>query len=62
MFDLHIAHLRRNIADVAGHEHRIRPITEHAVALPAERLSKRVEATEQSREQGAGSPLGADGA
>jgi len=48
MLDLHIDRLQLNIADGAGHEHRVRPITEHAVALLAERLAERVEAAGQS--------------
>jgi len=44
MLDLHIDRLQLNIANAAGHEHRVRPITEHAVALLAERLAERVEA------------------
>jgi len=39
MLDLHIDRLQLNIKDAAGHEHRVRPITEHAVALLAERLA-----------------------
>lgn len=38
MFDLKIERLRLNIANAAGHEHRIEPIALRAVALLAERL------------------------
>jgi hypothetical protein len=48
MLDLKIDRLQLNIANAAGHEHRVRPITEHAVALLAERLAERVDAAGQS--------------
>lgn len=40
MFDLKIERLRLNIANAAGHEHRIQPIALRAVALLAERLDE----------------------
>jgi len=43
MLNLHIDRLQLNIADAAGHEHRVRPVTEHAVALLAERLAERLD-------------------
>jgi len=47
MLDLHIDRLQLNITDAPGHEHRVRPITEHAVALLADRLAERLEAAGQ---------------
>ncbi len=39
MLDLKIDQLRLNIDNAAGHEHRIRPITERAMSILAERWS-----------------------
>jgi hypothetical protein len=41
MLDLNINRLNLNIADAAGQEHRIRPITMRAVAILADRLEER---------------------
>ena len=59
MLDLHIKRLQLNIVDGTGHEHRVRPITEHAVALLAERLAERLEAAGQSPAAGAVESLSA---
>lgn len=41
MLDLKIDHLNLNIEDVAGHEHRIRPIITRAFGILAGRLGER---------------------
>jgi hypothetical protein len=41
MLDLKIDLLTLNIANAAGHEHRVQPIAAHAAALFAERLEER---------------------
>lgn len=41
MLDLRIEQLRLNITNAAGHEHRLQPITLHALSLLAEALDER---------------------
>lgn len=41
MFDLEIQNLRLTFRNAKGHEHRIAPIAERAMALLAERLEER---------------------